>query len=849
MATILLLKYNNYYNRIVKKESTLSNYRKYQLGNDIEGVNFIPNDFINTEQIINWNYADPDYLIVLDKNNNIESRWFIISTIRTREGQLKLELHRDLIVDYYNSVINAPCFIEKATVSDDDPAIYNNEDMTFNQILTSSIQLKDKTNCPWLVGYVARNASTFSNLKIDYETDLVADYTASSQSGLPFAKYLNKTYTNFADIAIDVLFLNSGSTSEATFNSFNRYGEAPLPAKPKAYTGTTGFGWVTEGTSSENREGYFAEILNLKNKTNLRTANIKTGETGGFISIPTYTYANQYFTPYIKNVIASTTWDTIEAQVKSYTGNSAANEINQYVNKIAKVGSRYYRVKLRTLSADSSYGAPISGSNIPVIDQIIRDAYNTAISNYARDYSNLATGMSSSASGGTNSNNIVCDIRTSASTTVQLYLEEITQTKVSAKLNTNASHVHLSDAPYDMFCMPYSDNLDIIAKDGNSTVTIRSDKILAFATMNAIARQGVGAGKIHDIQLLPFCPLQQYIRADGKLDLTLASSGTQSQNGHYFITDSTGVAKLGVFIYCDKSIDSFEINYNIPVTDYKIQSQCDMYRLCSPNYSSIFEFNAAYNRGVEKFNIDFAYKPYTPYIHVNPNFKETGLYGLDRDEPRGLVCGGDFSITLVSDAWETYQLQNKNYQLSFQRQIENMEVNNAVQREREVWGIASGTLGAAASGAVAGGMAGGGIGAGIGAIVGGTASLAGGIRDRQLNEKLRNEALDYTKDMFGYNLQNIKALPNTIAKVGAFNPNNKIFPVLEYYTCTNTEKQALRDKIKYNGMTVMRISTISNFIKLEKTYIKGKLIRLETIEEDFHIINAIADEIYKGVFI
>lgn len=212
------------------------------------------------------------------------------------------------------------------------------------------------------------------------------------------------------------------------------------------------------------------------------------------------------------------------------------------------------------------------------------------------------------------------------------------------------------------------------------------------------------------------------------------------------------------------------------------------------------------------------------------------------------MCG-DFSITLVSDAWETYQLQNKNYQLSFQRQIENMEVNNAVQREREVWGIASGTLGAAASGAVAGGMAGGGIGAGIGAIVGGTASLAGGIRDRQLNEKLRNEALDYTKDMFGYNLQNIKALPNTIAKVGAFNPNNKIFPVLEYYTCTNTEKQALRDKIKYNGMTVMRISTISNFIKLEKTYIKGKLIRLETIEEDFHIINAIADEIYKGVFI
>lgn len=50
---LYLLHYNNYYNRIVKKEETLSDYLPYQIGETIENINFIPNDFINTEQIVN----------------------------------------------------------------------------------------------------------------------------------------------------------------------------------------------------------------------------------------------------------------------------------------------------------------------------------------------------------------------------------------------------------------------------------------------------------------------------------------------------------------------------------------------------------------------------------------------------------------------------------------------------------------------------------------------------------------------------------------------------------------------------------------------------------------------------
>ena len=137
----------------------------------------------------------------------------------------------------------------------------------------------------------------------------------------------------------------------------------------------------------------------------------------------------------------------------------------------------------------------------------------------------------------------------------------------------------------------------------------------------------------------------------------------------------------------------------------------------------------------------------------------------------------------------------------------------------------------------------------LGAAAGGAASAVGGALDIYYNDKLRNEALDYTKDQFGYQLGNIKALPQSLSRTTAFTNNNKYFPVLEYYTCTDIEKQALRDKIKYNGMTVMRIGRMQDFLQNEKTYIKGRLIRLEGINDDYHLLTGIADEIYKGVFI
>jgi hypothetical protein len=137
----------------------------------------------------------------------------------------------------------------------------------------------------------------------------------------------------------------------------------------------------------------------------------------------------------------------------------------------------------------------------------------------------------------------------------------------------------------------------------------------------------------------------------------------------------------------------------------------------------------------------------------------------------------------------------------------------------------------------------------IGAVAGGVASLGGGIADLSTNQALRNEALDYAKDMYGYRLGNIQATPLSLTKVSSFDINNKIYPFVEYYTCTPVEKNALRNKIKYNGMTVMRIDTLNNFISNEESYVKGKLIRIEDTIEDYHIVNELGREVNLGFFI
>lgn len=105
----------------------------------------------------------------------------------------------------------------------------------------------------------------------------------------------------------------------------------------------------------------------------------------------------------------------------------------------------------------------------------------------------------------------------------------------------------------------------------------------------------------------------------------------------------------GYCSFCDvSSKEQFLGKYTKEIMDYKVENQCDVYRLCSPNYASVFEFNAARNGGIEGYNVRYTYKPYQPFINVAPKFGR--LYGKDFKDNRGLILSGDFSLPIVKDS-------------------------------------------------------------------------------------------------------------------------------------------------------------------------------------------------------
>lgn len=319
-----------------------------------------------------------------------------------------------------------------------------------------------------------------------------------------------------------------------------------------------------------------------------------------------------------------------------------------------------------------------------------------------------------------------------------------------------------------------------------------------------------------------------------------------------------GTVNKTVVLYPRRASFSTEINQSLTLKDeMKIEANCNNYRLVSPNYQGSFDFNVAKNGGnVEKFFAKCTYKPYTPYIRVVPQF--AGLYSTNfPKECRGLICGGDFSIGIVSDKWEEYQLQNKNYQNIFNREIQSLDISQEIAREKMLLGsglaIGAATIAGGKKGAAYGSAAGP-YGAVGGAIIGGALGAAGaGIlasANANLAERQMIEQRQLMIDKYNLQLGNIQALPYTLTKVGAFDTDSMIWPFLEYYTCTPEEKQALRMKIQYEGMTLGIVDNLENYMILGSgNYLQADLIRNEEISEDSHTVEDIYNELTKGVYL
>lgn len=421
---------------------------------------------------------------------------------------------------------------------------------------------------------------------------------------------------------------------------------------------------------------------------------------------------------------------------------------------------------------------------------------------------------------------------------------ELTQVMTLIKTTLTTNRNHLEDAPYDMFCIPYG---KIAIRYGELSEVFDSNKDAAIAMATAISEQ-LG-DNCFDIQLLPYFPCQEILR-DSDTNLRVARTKFN------LITDNDNTpisaviwARRSQFDFRNTTFTDARIPYPSSVEAKKIGNETQMYRLCSPNYSSAFDFSPYANNGCMTMEISCVYKPFTPYIHINPYFNSDGLYGGNYNDARGLICSGDFSLTQTRDAWVNYELQNKNFQQIFNRQIETMELQQKIGKTQDFVSTITGTLQGGGTGAMVGLQMGGGYGAAIGGVAGTLASGIGGAVDINMNDQLRKDQLDAAKDNFAFNISNIKALPDTLTKVSAYNQQNKIFPFIEMYDSTDEEKEYFKQQLKYQGMVINRVGTLSEFIDFDKeTFFQAILIRGED-EWETHTTNFIAEQLAKGIYI
>lgn len=802
----LLERFNNYFNRKIIKYESLSDYEDhakdsfipYNEDGSMTLFDFNPADNVTTEIIVNNVPFDPDYFLLLDDNAQIVQRWFVLEQKRNRQGQWVYYLRRDVVADNFNNLLNAPIFVQKGMLHDNDPFIFNSEGMSFNQIKKNENLIKDKSQVSWVVCYLAKSLSS-SNIDVKTPaTEIPVEYVTLSQ----IASELNISESQLAS----ALNLDPSDTNNLTITDSLKmnyvYHDGIL------YFYSVSFDLTPDFSSYYNRN---------------RGAS-------GFVSNPLFDSAGGYIystTNFENNIIAKASSLVYEMPAflnRGYylAGQSAREVLNRYNGKIILYLGNYYTLNV-SYGGSSTTNKTFKASDYPTWNEI---CYKTEQETQNTTFN-------------PNVGEATLDVEDVA---CRLELTSYTPATIKNEVTISSARKVCQGQEFDVVAIP-AGNITI---QGNGYSFIHQGE-LAQRIASALAIQE--GSNIYDVQLLPYCPRPDLVFDNNVLDIIDSIEDTDFSFIEY--VEGNTRTNVGVVLYLDKASFTSRIDYNLIVTEgKKIDSQCNFYRLNSPNYQGSFEFNLAKNGGsIEYFNIYCTYKPYTPFIKVTPNLKD--LYGNDYNDNRGLICGGDFSLPRASSAWQQYQLENKNYQNIFNREIQNMNFMQSIEMRNQLISGAVGIISDTAKGAGAGAYSGGVAGAIAGGILGGATSAIGFGVDVDTLARTQREQRQLAIDKYNYQLGNIKALPYTLTKVGAFDISSKIFPFLEYYTCTDKEKDALREKIKYESMTVMRIGTINEFKDFDgkKNYFKGELIRNDEIADDSHILNAIYEELLKGVYI
>ena len=305
-------------------------------------------------------------------------------------------------------------------------------------------------------------------------------------------------------------------------------------------------------------------------------------------------------------------------------------------------------------------------------------------------------------------------------------------------------------------------------------------------------------GRILDIQYLPF-------------------SIADSTDTNFEINNTNLTAQF---------LDLDDYQYNINLTDLTdINKETDTIKIVSPSRASQYLFRPYDNNGNMEFMARITLRPYTSTIYIRPSTQ--GLLMNDWDDKDCLIIQEDFSLTNVSSEWTQYIYNNRTYLNAFERQMQGREYERSWERQVEQaqaksddWNARN--ISAQKARTYTGNIP---IVSGIAAAIGSAWQdqdyMAAAQLDREYNEALYQEGMSLSRDLFEYQLENIKSQPLIPSKVTTIDCKFLDGVYLEYYSTNDTELNAIRNFYRYNGNRIDDYGTFSDYWG---NFIKGKII-------------------------
>lgn len=511
---LLLLHYNNYFNRIIKKKDTIADYKAADADyKEVSNINFNPGDGINTSLVLGLGQTGAlfegddefDYLVAYEVVGNdkvINSRWFILEQDRTRSGQYELTLKRDVIADNYADVLNSPIFLEKGFINDvNDPLLYNSESMNVNQIKQLEVPLMDETKSGWVVGYIPSDAfpkvePAYDRVEKKVTVPMSADYTVDGISSWSYWQFCssNPNYKFMAD--------NTGKRKVTVkIRSENKYADSGRSLRCDMITADYTFypNSTDAGTYSQQNSGSIATSTGTLNYPqwyqNYGPVTVNQGAINAKV-------CGKIFDPIRNNSAFNTALNTVLG-TDIVVGDTSF--LRRLQDKIILDSSTktYYRISVISASEES----PITVTSSTNGGQAALNALNNAMNR------NIGSGI-------TLQGNYTTFTASNSSTS---YAIQLTNVGVSFYVDLNSDRAHLNDAPYDMFCIPFSDTLKLQYDAGSSINQFICSKNVAISMATEIARD-LGSNAVYDVQLLPYCPNRTLVVKSGSpsnvLDLT-----------------------------------------------------------------------------------------------------------------------------------------------------------------------------------------------------------------------------------------------------------------------------------------------------------------------------------------